>query len=170
MVAAEDPEHFFAASPPLRDAAVVAASLQEFVARNSHASSGSRGAALHGGQRADRAWAISSNEPLTARSSLTRAAFFVFCFLRCARRRRRAAAHRLRHVGRDHGAAGAAMRALHRQLQLRPPRRRVHRVSFLLSCAPPLFGCSLVRRGDDCLSHTLFYITHAFFSFFFSSI
>ncbi|OEL15515.1 Phosphopantothenate--cysteine ligase 1 [Dichanthelium oligosanthes] len=35
MVAAEDPESFFAAAPPLGDAGAVAARLQEFVARNS---------------------------------------------------------------------------------------------------------------------------------------
>ncbi|KAL6634102.1 hypothetical protein ACP70R_026773 [Stipagrostis hirtigluma subsp. patula] len=35
MVAAEDPESFFAAAPPLRDADAVAAKLREFVARNS---------------------------------------------------------------------------------------------------------------------------------------
>lgn len=42
MVAAEDPESFFATAPPLEDAGAVAARLQEFVARNysSHASSG----------------------------------------------------------------------------------------------------------------------------------
>jgi phosphopantothenate-cysteine ligase len=40
MIAAGDPESFFATSPPLRDASAVAANLQEFVARNSHASSG----------------------------------------------------------------------------------------------------------------------------------
>ncbi|CAN6273186.1 unnamed protein product [Urochloa humidicola] len=40
MVAAEDPESFFAAAPPLGEAGAVAAKLQEFVARNSsHASS-----------------------------------------------------------------------------------------------------------------------------------
>ncbi|EES07029.1 phosphopantothenate--cysteine ligase 1 [Sorghum bicolor] len=39
MVAAGDPESFFATSPPLRDASAIAANLQEFVARNSHASS-----------------------------------------------------------------------------------------------------------------------------------
>jgi phosphopantothenate-cysteine ligase len=36
MVAAEDPESFFATAPPLRDADAVAASLQEFIARNSN--------------------------------------------------------------------------------------------------------------------------------------
>ncbi|XP_066317570.1 phosphopantothenate--cysteine ligase 1-like [Miscanthus floridulus] len=39
MVAAGDPESFFATSPPLRDASAVAANLQEFVACNSHVSS-----------------------------------------------------------------------------------------------------------------------------------
>nr|CAB3446996.1 unnamed protein product [Digitaria exilis] len=39
MVAAEEPESFFATAPPLRDAGAVAAKLQEFVARiSSHAS------------------------------------------------------------------------------------------------------------------------------------
>lgn len=42
MVASEDPESFFATSPPLRDAGAVAASLQEFISPNSHASAGNR--------------------------------------------------------------------------------------------------------------------------------
>ncbi|KAM0849167.1 hypothetical protein ACQ4PT_053901 [Festuca glaucescens] len=36
MVAAQDPESFFATAPPLRDADAVAARLQEFIARNSN--------------------------------------------------------------------------------------------------------------------------------------
>jgi phosphopantothenate-cysteine ligase len=56
MVAAGDPESFFATSPPLRDASAIAANLQEFVARNSHASSGSRALAA-----LERARGFSSN-------------------------------------------------------------------------------------------------------------
>jgi hypothetical protein len=48
------------------------------------------------------------------------------------------------------------VRALHRQLQLRPPRRRVHRVSFLASfiigCSSPLRA--LVLGDGEWLSHT----------------
>ncbi|XP_062219406.1 phosphopantothenate--cysteine ligase 1-like [Phragmites australis] len=40
MVAAEDPESFFATAPPLRDAGAVTATVQEFIARNSHPSEG----------------------------------------------------------------------------------------------------------------------------------
>ena len=126
MVAAEDPESFFATAPPLGDTGAVVARIQEFVARNSsHPSSGTLGLRsardVRGSFRrtpeARRRAVADPCEPVS----------------QCARRGRRAAADRVRHVGRDDGAAGAAVRALHRQLQLRPPWRRVHRVSFLAS-------------------------------------
>ncbi|KAL5208379.1 hypothetical protein ABZP36_032814 [Zizania latifolia] len=41
MVAAEDPESFFATAPPLRDADAVSARLRDFIARNSHPSAAS---------------------------------------------------------------------------------------------------------------------------------
>ncbi|KAM0909980.1 hypothetical protein ACQ4PT_014471 [Festuca glaucescens] len=44
------------------------------------------------------------------------------------RDRRRARGGGLRHLRRHHGAPGAAVRALHRQFQLRPARGRVHRI------------------------------------------
>lgn len=138
MVAAEDPESFFATAPPLEDAGAVAARLQEFVARNysSHASSGTYqlNRARPAAERV-RGVISSSTRGATSVSLLTRANLFP----QRARRGWRAAADRVRHVGRDDGAAGAAVRALHRQLQLRPPRRRVHRVSFLASF---IIGCS----------------------------
>ncbi|KAM0849168.1 hypothetical protein ACQ4PT_053901 [Festuca glaucescens] len=43
MVAAQDPESFFATAPPLRDADAVAARLQEFIARNSNNAGGGGG-------------------------------------------------------------------------------------------------------------------------------
>jgi hypothetical protein len=45
------------------------------------------------------------------------------------RRGRRRAAYRVRDIGRYDGASGAAVRAVHRQLQLRPPRGRLNRVN-----------------------------------------
>ena len=136
MVAAEDPESFFATAPPLGDAGAVAARLQEFLARNSpHPSSGNRALPLGKAPRPARERTRDVRGSFRRTPEARRRAVADPCepVSQCARRGRRAAADRVRHVGRDDGAAGAAVRALHRQLQLRPPWRRVHRVSFLAS-------------------------------------
>lgn len=64
------------------------------------------------------------------------------------RRRRRGEARRggLRHLRRHDGAPGAAVRAIHRQLQLRPERGRVHRV-----CLVTLIAVLLSALYYNCL-------------------
>jgi hypothetical protein len=71
----------------------------------------------------------------------------ISCAVRC-RHRRRARGGGLRHLRRHHGAPGAAVRALHRQLQLRPARGRVHRVSTKTASFLP--AAFLLAVTDNC--------------------
>lgn len=111
-------ESFFRAAPPLRDQDRVAGDLADFVARHSGKS-------------------LLPSPPPSLSSDLisfdaSRGGWV--CWSRSClvvgRERRRGEARRggLRHLRRHDGAPGAAVRALHRQLQLRPARGRVHRV------------------------------------------
>lgn len=133
-------ESFFRAAPPLRDQDRVAGDLADFVARHSGKS-------------------LPPSPPPSLSSDLISfdaSRGWVSCWSRSClvvgrerrRRRRRGEARRggLRHLRRHDGAPGAAVRAIHRQLQLRPERGRVHRV-----CLVTLIAVLLSALYYNCL-------------------
>ena len=135
----EAAEAFFRAAPPLRDRDRISASVADFVARHSAGKPPfsprsryliplvgplvytRRGPALLNP-------GLAAPDPACCRER------------RCGRARRRRQGD-LHHLRRHHGAPGAALRALHRQLRLRPAGGGRHRVHTHTHPAPSSFCC-----------------------------
>jgi hypothetical protein len=141
----EAAEAFFRAAPPLRDRDRVAASVADFVARHSAGKWPPRSLTSPLAlippvrllpPRPGSGWLLQtiqiSNELLLT-------------LIACCRERRCGRARRgdLHHLRRHHGAPGAALRALHRQLRLRPAGGGRHRVHT--HTAPSCFCLSPLR-------------------------